>query len=67
MTPDPHDIITETLSFTREVRDRLRACGEPKGPLVERLLREHWGMPPRPDVSQRGRWKPGQDPRTGKR
>lgn len=65
--PGPHDIVIDSFSITREVRDRLRAAGEPKSALVERLLREHYGMPPRPDVSQRGRWKPGQDPRAGKR
>lgn len=64
---DPHDVVIDSFSLTRELRDRLRASGEPKSALVERLLREHFGMPPRPNVSQRGRWKPGQDPRAGKR
>lgn len=61
---DPHDIVTETLAFTRELRDRLRASGESKSALAERLLREYFGMPPRPDVQKRGRFKPGESART---
>lgn len=61
---NPHDIVTETLAFTRELRGRLRASGESKSGLVERLLREHFGMPPRPDVQTRGRFAPGENSRT---
>lgn len=62
-TEAPDDIVVDAFSLTREVRDTLRASGQNKSALVERLLREHFGMPPRPEVAQRGRWTPGHGPK----
>lgn len=66
-TEHPHDTVIDSFSLTRECRDRLRACGESKSALVERLLREHFGMAPRPPVEQRGRWQPGESGRRPKK
>lgn len=63
MADQPADIVLDTFSLTREVRDMLRASGQNKSALVEQLLREHFGMPPRPEVARRGRWAPGHGPK----
>jgi len=63
MADQPTDIVLDTFSLTREIRDRLRASGQNKSALVEQLLREHFGMPPRPEVARRGRWTLGHGPK----
>jgi hypothetical protein len=57
ITENPTDIVLDTFSLTREVRDRLRA--EPnKSALVESLVRGHYGMEPRPaEIGKRGRFR----------
>ena len=55
-------IVHKTLSLTPELAERLdadRATGTNISALVERLLRTHYQMPPRPALPD-GRFTPGE-------
>lgn len=52
---DPHEVAKAGFSLTQEVLARLDAEGVNKSALVERLLREHFGMAPRPALDKGGR------------
>ena len=62
-TEAPNDIVVDSFSLTREVRDLVRALGRNKSAYVEHLIRADQGMPPRPEVAKRGRWTPGHGPK----
>lgn len=52
---DPHEVVKAGFSLTQEVLLRLDAEGGNKSALVEQLLREHFGMAPRPALDKGGR------------
>lgn len=69
MRPDVDPCTPHEVTLTDSLWTALRAKYGPRGvsAAIEAHCRAAEGMPPRPDVQTRGRFKPGENARTRKR